>query len=126
MLPGVVMKRLSSLLLLPLVACGASGTSGSWEGVCEFDEENSVDIVMELETDSGDLVGSVVASFDTLGYLYIRSGDVSGTTSGSTVDLNLDFEDGAELDLSGEQDGDVMDGTCTDGDREGDLELERG
>lgn len=116
-----------SVLLLPLlVACGASGAEGSWEGRCEYDADNGVDLVIDLTTSGKDAGGSAVGAFDTFGYLDILDGSITGSVSGSSLDINIEFEDDTELDIVAERDGDEISGECSDSNgNEGDLELER-
>jgi len=118
-------RSCATLLLLPLLACGG-GIDGTWEGECVYDDDNGVELNLTLEASGGDASGSVIGAFDTLGYLYIRNGDIFGDASSGSVDLNLEFEDGVDLQVTGERDGDIIVGTCEGDGVSGELELERG
>lgn len=121
------MSRHRSALLLSffLVACGGGSAEGTWEGRCDYDPDNGVDLLIEITDGGNEARGTAVGAFDTFGYLDIQDGTVAGTVKGSTFEINIEFDNDVELDIIAEIDGDVIEGDCSDSfGNEGDLELE--
>lgn len=111
------------LVFIPLMACGG-GASGTWDGECVIDD-TTIDMQLELTVEGGEASGDVVAGFDDAGYLVFADGKITGSVKGNTLDLELDFENGAALSISAEQDGDIVDGSCENESGDGELELDR-
>ena len=117
------MSRLVSLLVfLPTIGCGSA--AGTWEGECTIDD-TTIEMQLELSVQGGDASGDAIAGFDDAGYLVFADGEISGTVKGSTLDLELDFDNGTTLRLQAEQDGDAIDGSCESDAGDGELELDR-
>lgn len=117
------MSRLVSLLIfLPMMACGSA--AGTWEGECTIDD-TTIEMQLELTVQGGDASGEAIAGFDDAGYLVFAEGEIAGSVKGNTLELELDFDNGATLSIQAEQDGDAIDGSCESDAGDGELELDR-
>jgi hypothetical protein len=117
-------------LLLPAVmlsGCGIfTNLVGSWDGTCEFSAYD-MDVEIDIEEDKGgELTGEAEVSFLYYGYQFELEGEVEGKRDGSDVEIDLDFGENGSMEIVGElTDSDTIEGECTSGGVDADIELER-
>lgn len=104
---------------------------GDWKGACGFptyDIDIKLDIEEEVEDgDALDFSGDVDASFEYYGYFFDLDGDLTGSLGAdSSISMLLDFGDNGWIDIEGAlDDPETIDGDCSSGGAEGEIELKR-
>jgi len=121
------MRYFTLLLPIMLSGCGIfTNLEGAWEGTCEFSAYD-MDVEIDIESDDGgELEGEAQASFLYYGYQFELEGDAEGQYSGGEVEIDLDFGENGSIEILGDLvDSETIEGECTSGGVDADIELER-
>ncbi len=104
---------------------------GGWKGACGFSTYD-IDIELDIEEEIGNedalnFSGDVDASFTYYGYFFDLDGDLTGALGeDGSIEMKLDFDDSGWIDIEGTlDDPETIDGDCSSGGAEGEIELTR-